>query len=133
MFIEYCVNAGVPGSFFSQYWNTEITSQTAWDDRPNKPITGKKAAPFKGSARTINNLIFQALGSSYNRDDFVLCQKDINSLKESAWAEDNFMDPRKFKVYAQDAAVGGVDSTLFLSPLRAVSITSLSRLRKRRY
>lgn len=123
MFIEYCVSKGVPGDFFAKFWNEDVNNQLFFDSRPYKPAyTTQKgnSVSFGAGQRSLNNLVFQALGSSYNRADFVLCESGINGWKESAWALENFMDPTSLQMYARDAASGAVGSDSFLSPLRTV-------------
>lgn len=104
----------VPGKFFSDWWNKEL-DQAKYNSRTQPPI---EQAVFKSDKRTLNNLIFQALGSSFNRGDFVLCEKSINSFKERVWSGSDPMDTDKFKTLAEDASIGGMKSVLFLTPLR---------------
>lgn len=101
------------GVFFQDYWTKEYTV-TQVSTRKNKPPmeTGKR--------KTLNDLVFEALGSSFNRKDFVLCDKEINSYKERIWLKNNPMDRAKVQIYLEDAVSGALPSTYILSVLRTV-------------
>ncbi|KAJ4985095.1 mutanase [Stagonosporopsis vannaccii] len=102
--------------FFQDYWIKEFTV-TQVSKRTNKP-------PIEmGKRKTLNDLVFEALGSSFNRNDFVLCEKEINSYKERLWSRTNPMDKGKLKIYLQDAVSGALPSTYFLSVLRTTLAT----------
>ncbi|KAJ4984185.1 hypothetical protein SVAN01_10293 [Stagonosporopsis vannaccii] len=79
MFINSIIgNDAKKKSFFVDWWNKALDA-TEVADRPNKPsIT-------MGDQVTLNNLVFEALGSNNNRDDFVLCEEEINGYKARIW------------------------------------------------
>ncbi|KAJ4330036.1 hypothetical protein N0V87_010354 [Didymella glomerata] len=58
-----------------------------------------------GKRRTINDLVFEALGSSFNRKDFVLCEKEINSYKEKLWSKSSPVDKEKLEDYLDHATL----------------------------
>ncbi|KAH6613040.1 hypothetical protein C7974DRAFT_380748 [Boeremia exigua] len=104
------------GVFFQDYWTKEYTV-TQVSTRTNKP-------PMEmGKRKTLNDLVFEALGPSFNRKDFVLCDKEINSYKERIWSKNNPMDRAKVKIYLEDAVSGALPSTYFLSVLRTTLAT----------
>lgn len=101
--------------FFATWWNKELDPTTV-AARPNKPsIT-------MGDQTTINNLVFEALGSNNNRDDFVLCEEEINGYKARIWNQQNAMAPTRYKKAVTDGVSGATNSNLYLSALRSVSI-----------
>ena len=119
MFIEAVTAEG--GSeptqqFFQKWWNKPL-NRTRYLSRTQPVI---EQASFKDDRKTLNNLVFQALGSNFNRAEFVLCEKGINAFKERVWSKSSPMDDKKFQAYAEDAAIGGIGSDLFLTGIRTV-------------
>ena len=106
----------VDRSFIEDHW-TEEFSVTKVASRKPKP------AILMGKRRTLNDLVFEALGSSYNRADFVLCDKEINSYKERVWSADSPMNDDTIDNYIKFAISGALPSTYFLSPIRTVSFS----------
>jgi hypothetical protein len=102
-------------TFFATWWNKELDPTTV-AARPNKPPIAM------GDHTTINNLVFEALGSNNNRDDFVLCQEEINGYKARIWNQNNAMAPTKYKKAVTDGVSGATNSNVYLSALRSVSI-----------
>lgn len=76
-----------------------------------------------GDQTTINNLVFEALGSNNNRDDFVLCEEEINAYKAKIWKQQKAMTPAKYKKAVTDGVLGATNSNVYLSALRSI-ITS---------
>lgn len=118
MFIEDAAD-DIGFQFFEDFWNKPLPTATV-DSRPNNPLPAKNQAKFKEP--TLNDLVFQALGSSKNREEFVICEKSINSVKENVWSGADPMEEGRFKKYAGDAAKGILNKDTFLSPLRTVSL-----------
>jgi len=83
-------------SFVETWWNIELDPATV-ASRPNKPLINI------GDQKTINNLVFEALGSNNNRGDFVLCEEDINGYKSRLWNTKNPMAVAKYKKTVTDA------------------------------
>lgn len=104
-------------TFFETWWNKEL-DPTVVASRPNKPLI------TMGDQKTINNLVFEALGSNNNREDFVLCEEEINGYKARIWNTKNPMAPGKYKTAVTDAVTGATDSALYLSALRSVQNVS---------
>ncbi|XPS98960.1 hypothetical protein M3J09_008147 [Ascochyta lentis] len=71
-----------------------------------------------GDQTTINDLVFEALGSNNNRDDFVLCEEEINGYKARIWNQKNAMAPAKYKKAVTDGVSGATGSNVYLSGLR---------------
>ena len=106
-------------TFFTTWWNEDLDA-TQVAARPNKPsIT-------MGDQTTINNLVFEALGSNNNREDFVLCEEEINGYKASIWNQKAAMAPGRYKKAVTDGVSGATDSNVYLSALRSVSVSSKS-------
>jgi hypothetical protein len=120
MFIEYAIEQqqGLD-TFFLNNWNKEFPQQTI-NDRKFKP-----AITFGKGRRSLNALVFEALGSNLNRKDFVLCDREINAYKESLWSEENPMEAgkptSKFEKLVNAANLGQVASNEYLSAIRTVS------------
>lgn len=75
-----------------------------------------------GDRKTLNNLVFEALGSDINREDFVLCESEINGYKARIWDTGSSpMANAKYKTAVKEAASGAIDSNVYLSALRSVS------------
>lgn len=106
----------VDDSFIQDHW-TEKFVATKVASRTHKPTI-----PM-GKRQTLNDLVFEALGSSFNRADFVLCDKEINSYKERVWSADSPMNDDTLKDYIKFAISGALPSTYFLSPIRTVSFS----------
>lgn len=123
MFIEAAVGGSlsqtVPAQFFKDFWNKPLDG-TLFNSRAKPQI---EQANFKPAGKTLNNLVFQALGSSFNRAEFVLCEKSINSFKERVWSLSSPMDDSGFKTYVEDGAKGAIGNNIFLSGLRTVGQT----------
>lgn len=101
-------------TFVETWWNKELDPATV-ASRPNKPLISM------GNQKTINHLVFEALGSNNNREDFVLCEEEINGYKARLWNTNNPMAVTVYKKAVTDALSGGTDSSLYLSALRSVS------------
>lgn len=100
----------VDGAWFERWWNEDLSTLTvpnivSVDARPNKATDLHTGAALDDQV-TINDLVFQALGSSENRGDFVLCDSKINTFKMRMWKSQNYMDPQKFRVLLQDSKLG---------------------------
>jgi hypothetical protein len=83
-----------------------------------------------GDRTTINKMVFEALGSDNNREDFVLCHEEINGYKARIWdlkAPMALTSSKKVKgkytLAVEDAVAGKTDSNMYLSGLRAVRPT----------
>jgi hypothetical protein len=109
MFIQEQVKtSSTEGDWFEEWWNKEL-DETKVKDRMSKALeyqSGDELPPQK----TINDLIFQALGSMDNRADFVLCNSEINTYKMRMWLEYNFMAPEKFTRMIEEFKKGGENS-----------------------
>lgn len=84
---------------------------------PNPPPYKLGIDPPRDS---LMRLVFEAMGSTANPMDFVLCEAAINSYKMRVWS---LKDPMSAAVYDSaltDAMTGAVQSADFLSALRLV-------------
>ncbi|KAJ4375481.1 hypothetical protein N0V86_007012 [Didymella sp. IMI 355093] len=99
-------------AFIENGWNTDLDT-TKVANGPNKPsIT-------MGNRKMLNSLIFEALGSDEHREDFVLCESEINSYKARIWDTVSPMANGKYKTAVKDAVSGALDSNVYLSALRS--------------
>ena len=122
MFIEAVTEVGTTrlssvadSAFFYNNWNAKLTKAQVAKRKHKPPID-------MGQRRSLNDLVFEALGSSFNRKDFVLFEKEINSYKERLWSvRSDPMDADIYKTMLDAAMTGELPSTYFLSPLRSVS------------
>ena len=128
MFIESLVNKvgadKVDGAWFERWWNEDLSTLTvpgvvSVDARSNK-ATDLHHGTALSDQPTINDLVFQALGSSENRGDFVLCDSKINTFKMRMWKSQNYMAPQKFTNLIQDFQTGARHSNEVLSVFRTV-------------
>lgn len=134
MFIEDAVtNSKIDGNFFKTWWNTNIDWNTFYSRPAQTNVrianwkvpqasTSKPAAVDKW--RTLNNLVFNALGSAENREDFVLCDYKINGWKEKLWHGKKPMNDDVFKKLSDDVAKGAITSDVHLSAIQTVSVNS---------
>ncbi|KAF2447208.1 hypothetical protein P171DRAFT_519497 [Karstenula rhodostoma CBS 690.94] len=128
MFIETLIEKTgadkVEGAWFEKWWNEDLSTLTvpgivSVDARPKKATDLHKGTPL-GDQTTINDLVFQALGSSENRGDFVLCDSKINTFKMRMWKTYNYMNPEKFENLLKDFEIGTRHSNEVLSVFRTI-------------
>ncbi|KAF2637834.1 hypothetical protein P280DRAFT_530209 [Massarina eburnea CBS 473.64] len=108
----------VSAQFFKDFWNKNL-DQTKVKQRKSKAMGYESNTPLNPQ-KTLNDLVFQALGSNENRGVFVLCDKEINTYKMRFWKKWNFMNLKKFNTLLIEFKRGGEDSTTILSVFRAV-------------
>lgn len=87
--------AKIPQSFFTDNWNQEKFPNNV----PNVGKSDRNPAP-----RSPNDRIFEALGSTSNRADFVLCIQGVNSVKALLWSNKNPMNRNRFERAVRQAA-----------------------------
>ena len=78
----------------------------------------------------MNALVFEALGSNFNRKDFVVCEREINAYKEKLWSGKSPMAAGKpaatFEKLVAAANVGKTPSNKYLSGFRTVRNSSIA-------
>ncbi|KAF2709024.1 hypothetical protein K504DRAFT_491640 [Pleomassaria siparia CBS 279.74] len=104
----------VEGDWFSQYWNKRYPARVR--NRPKQVAAYPR--PDNPPDTSINDIVFEALGSKTNADDFVLCESSINSAKARLWANKSPSKSKPLKVLAERAASGVVDSSKYISVIR---------------
>ena len=77
---------------------------------------------------SMNDLVFEALGSNSNLGDFVVCEKQINGYKMRMWKEQSPMRNGEYSGAVQGSTSGLNPSNEYMSALRAVSIQSLDKI-----
>ena len=105
-----------------KYWKKPFKGKIA--DRPAKKDVTYEGNDFTGKEATLSNLVYQGLGSKFNREDFVLLEKALNTIKEDTWVGDDPMAKAKFNKYYQAAISGEITSNRFFTPIRKVSMPS---------
>lgn len=124
MFIESLVKKTgtdkVEGDWFEEWWNKDLSANTVPVNSRTKKATNLITKNALGDQNSINDLVFQALGSMDNRPDFVLCRSDINTAKMRTWMKHNYMDLGKFNQLLKDFERGAALSTEVLSVFRTV-------------
>ncbi|KAH6644553.1 hypothetical protein C7974DRAFT_439970 [Boeremia exigua] len=104
-------------NFFTKHWNTDnVQVQQKISSRPT-PFTGYSP---KDPLSSLNDLVFEAMGSKSNTADFVLCEQGVNSIKAKLWAHVSPNDKDKWQSVAKDAADGSIPSNMHLAGLRSV-------------
>jgi hypothetical protein len=132
MFIEDPVtNSRIDEHFFRAWWNKNLGYNTFYNrlTSPQAPIANWKVPKAKAPKvalpdkwRTLNNLVFNALSSARNREDFVLCDAKINGMKERLWCEHSPMVEKDFEKISELVAKGALSDDVHFSAIRHVSI-----------
>jgi hypothetical protein len=105
-------------TWFTEWWNKDI--QARIDSRPTKFVGYKNANLASSKDKTLNNIVFEAMGSVRNVDDFLLCEYGINNLKASLWSNSAPINEDHWKNTAKFAASGQIPSNEHLSGMRTV-------------
>ncbi|KAF1971908.1 hypothetical protein BU23DRAFT_569412 [Bimuria novae-zelandiae CBS 107.79] len=96
----------------------EVTQMALIKNRTPRPAYRLGTRPVRDS---FGSLIWEALDSTANPTDFVVCQKEINGYKTLLWQHKNPMAPDKFTGALKGAIDGTLNSRVYLSALRTVS------------
>lgn len=113
------------GTFFRTHWQRSLTGIST---RRHRPTYKLGTTPLRN---TLERLVFEAMGSTANPSDFVLCDDEINNYKKRLWARENLMAPGRYTAAVQEAMTGAITSSEFLSALRLVSSIFLTLLMPR--
>ncbi|KAJ4987128.1 Killer toxin subunits alpha/beta 4 [Stagonosporopsis vannaccii] len=104
-------------SFFTQHWSTSNSQvEQMISNRPN-PFSGYNPSTALSS---LNDLIFEAMGSKSNTADFVLCEEGVNSMKAKLWSHVSPFTPQNWQEIARDAADGSIPSNRHLAVMRSI-------------
>lgn len=105
--------------FFINHWGTSTPQvQQAIASRPS-PF--RRYNP-KSALSSLNDLIFEAMGSKTNTADFVLCEEGVNAMKAKLWSHSSPFTASRWKEIARDAADGSIPSNRHLAGMRSVSV-----------
>jgi hypothetical protein len=107
----------VNDSWFQEQWMKRYPAKV-----PARPKPANGYNPPVPKDASINDIVFEALGSKTNAKDLVLCEKAINSVKMYLWSNKNPMDPTNAKNIATAASDGAIPSTWHLSAMRTVRV-----------
>jgi hypothetical protein len=105
-------------TWFTEWWNKDL--QAKIDSRPTKFVGYKNADLASSKDKTLNNIVFEAMGSVRNVDDFLLCEYGINNLKASLWSNQAPIREDHWRNTAKFAATGQIPSNEHLSGMRTV-------------
>ena len=98
-----------------------------WEAKLTDANVAKRTKPvpdYKLSGKlTYGNLIFNAVGSNTNLQDFVLCQTSINSYKARIWKRFDPTDEKEFVKEVKRSVDGSVPSNVYLTHLKMVCRT----------
>ncbi|KAF9735671.1 hypothetical protein PMIN01_07076 [Paraphaeosphaeria minitans] len=109
------LNGGVSAAWISQHWNRKDPATV--QSRPRPAFN----TPSNPADESINDIVFEALGSKNHPEDFVLCEAGINMAKMRLWSNQNPFAPDRIERFARDAAIGATDSANHFTALRTVS------------
>jgi hypothetical protein len=114
MFLEYVIDRSPPrlssvadSAFFQTHWSAKL-SKAQVAKRTHKPLIEM------GQSQSLNDLVFEAPGSSSNRKDFVLFEKQLTSYKERLWSDRDPMASNVFETLLDAALAGGLPSNYSL-------------------
>jgi hypothetical protein len=121
MLIESVMGRSLPrlssvadSTFFLNHWNAKVLEAQVAKRTHTLPIK-------TGQRQSLNDLVFEALGSSFNRKDFVLFEKKLNSYKERLWSGRDPMASNVFETLLDASVAGELPSNYSLSALRSLS------------
>lgn len=114
----------VDSQWFIDHWNAKHPVEV--QSRPAPPTTYPR--PNNPKDESINDVVFEALGSKTNAKDFVLCESGINSAKGKLWSNKNPADPIAMKKDFTLAAAGALDTAIPMSVIRTVRSSDDSRV-----
>ncbi|KAF2448771.1 hypothetical protein P171DRAFT_428789 [Karstenula rhodostoma CBS 690.94] len=122
LFIEKLVGAGnedntytlknhIDPQWFRDWWNIDLDGDkvAARNNPDNLP-----------DLKTVNTLIFQALGTKTNIEDFVMLESSINEMKMRLWKGVNPMSLTVFKNLVRDVLEGDESSDKLHSTFRTI-------------
>lgn len=108
----------VDSKWFNEWWNKDV--QVKVDSRTDKFTGYKNSDDAARKDKTLNDIVFEAMGSVRNVNDFLLCEDSINSYKAKLWANEAPFAETDWKRIAKFAATGQLPSNEHLSGLRTV-------------
>jgi hypothetical protein len=108
----------IDSKWFNEWWNKDV--QVKIDSRTDKFTGYKNSDDAARKDKTLNNIVFEAMGSTRNVKDFLLCEDSINSYKAKLWANEAPFAETDWKRIAKFAATGQLPSNEHLSGLRTV-------------
>ncbi|KAJ4359596.1 uncharacterized protein N0V89_000151 [Didymosphaeria variabile] len=103
-------------TFFKNRWHKALPANTV-TSRPHKPHYYTEGMTTRNS---LNDLIFEALGSDNNLHDFVMCEDSINSFKMRMWKGEAPMALTTYNDAVTAAMKGQLPSSAYMSALRGV-------------
>lgn len=115
----------VDDKWFYDWWNKDV--KTAIDSRQPTFKDYENSKQSKMQDKSLNDVIFEALGSTRNVKDFVLCEKGINGFKANLWADTAPAAEEKWISTTKMSATGELPSNEHLSGLRTVGTFSSAK------
>ncbi|KAF2678799.1 hypothetical protein K458DRAFT_490904 [Lentithecium fluviatile CBS 122367] len=102
-------------AFFRTHWQSQLDPNQV----RNRAFKPSYYTSTMTPRTTMNDLIFEAIGSNNNLKDFVMCESQINSFKQRMWSSNSPMENDRYKKAVLEAIDGLVPSNQYLSALRA--------------
>jgi hypothetical protein len=112
-------------SFFTKYWSLSTPQVQQQIVKRPSPFPGYNPAAARSS---LNDLVFEGMGSKTNTQDFVLCEEGVNAMKAKLWSHINPFGVKQWQDIAKDASDGSIPRNRHLAALR--SVRPQSRLEK---
>ncbi|KAL1591735.1 hypothetical protein SLS60_011734 [Paraconiothyrium brasiliense] len=103
-------------TFFKKRWHSALLPNRV-TSRPHKPHYYTQGMTTRDS---LNDLVFEALGSNDNLKDFVMCEDSINGFKMRMWKGDAPMALNAYNGAVTAASNGQLPSSAYMSALRGV-------------
>lgn len=104
--------------WFTENWMKDVSTKVS--TRPHKFAAYTMDNRFPDT--TLNDLIFEAMGSKRNVENFLLCESSINSAKAKLWGNEDPIAKKTFEMYAKDGASGAIPGNRAISELRTVGL-----------
>jgi hypothetical protein len=116
LFQDYAVSktAGLD-KFFINFWNKDL-DRLEITGRAHKPSYPKGPTERK----TINQLVFDAFGSTNNKNALILCNDQINAYKARIWKMIDTTDATEYEKDVKASISGALPSSVYLSHIRTV-------------
>ncbi|KAF1973673.1 hypothetical protein BU23DRAFT_568072 [Bimuria novae-zelandiae CBS 107.79] len=103
----------VDSTWFQNWMREDVQAKIA-----TRPNIWSGYNPVKQPDGTINDLLFEALGSQDNVEDFAICELGINSFKAKLWSGSDPVVTKDWQKMAIEAADGSIPASEHLSQLR---------------
>ena len=108
----------IDSQWFVDHWNADHQAQVK--SRP-APLP-KYPRPTNPEDKSINDVVFEALGSKTNAENIILCDQTINSAKGRLWSNQNPANTDEVKKNFKLAAAGVIETNV---PMKVINTVRL--------